>query len=422
MHQCIPLRCAGKEERAALSPQGVISFCLECIMQETTSKLRLIRRRSLIKPAIAAVAYFSSLPYVALAQAEKNLPIRLGQSAPISGPLAKSATAFRDTAKAVFKQVNDNGGISGRSIELITLDDGGRSETTATNIKLLASQHQVLGLFGFIGPGAHRVGALAAQQEGLPFIAPVSGAPALRSGAMPWVYNLRAGHQDELQFIVKHAKQIGMNRIAMLYEYNSQGWELRDTFSSLTKAMTLNESALVSVDQEGSDFSINDAVIAVLNEKPQCIVLGADFAASGKFVDAARKAGFNGFFYALSTVGGQALMDQLGNARAAGISVTQVVPFPWGTNSEVGRAFAQFTARHKLLPSFEGMEAWLATSLLVDAMRKARSLTSAKQLIAELDKLPQRDFGSYVGTLSAKPAVLPYVDLTVYSRDGKFRA
>jgi branched-chain amino acid transport system substrate-binding protein len=403
-----------------LSTQGD-SIHEEHIMQDTMSSLGMARRRSFIKPAFAVAACMASFPEVVFGQAEKNSPIRLGQSAPINGPLAKSAIAFRDAAKSVFKQANESGGIAGRSIELITLDDGGRSETTATNIKLLASQHQVLGLFGFIGPGAHRIGALAAQQEGLPFIAPVSGAPALRSGAMPWVYNLRAGHQDELQFIVKHAKQIGMNRIAMLYEYNSQGWELRDAFSGLTKAMALSGSALVSVDQEGSDFSINDAVAVILSEKPQCIVLGADFAASGKFVDAVRKAGFNGFFYALSTVGGQALMDQLGNARAAGISVTQVVPFPWGTNSEVGRAFSQFIARHQLPPSFEGMEAWLAASLLVDAMRKTRSLTSAKQLMAELDKLPQRDFGSYVGTLSAKPAVLPYVDLTVYSREGRFR-
>jgi branched-chain amino acid transport system substrate-binding protein len=390
-------------------------------MQDTMSSLRMTRRRSLIRPAVALASYMASFPRGVFGQAEKNLPIRLGQSAPINGPLAKSATAFRDAAKAVFRQVNESGGIAGRSMELITLDDGGRSETTATNIKLLASQHLVLGLFGFIGPGAHRVGALAAQQEGLPFIAPVSGAPELRSGAMPWVYNMRAGHQDELQFIVKHAKQIGMNRIAMLYEYNSQGWELRDAFSGLTKAMALSESALVSVDQEGSDFSIKDAVAVVLSEKPQCIILGADFSASGKFVDAARKAGFNGFFYALSTVGGQALMDQLGNARAAGISVTQVVPFPWGANSEVGRSFSQFSARHKLSPSFEGMEAWLAANLLVDAIRKTRALSTSKQLVAELDKLPQRDFGSYVGNLSAKPAVLPYVDLTVYSRDGRFR-
>jgi branched-chain amino acid transport system substrate-binding protein len=390
-------------------------------MKDSISPFCGYTRRTLIGSAVTAAAQVGLLPSLAFAQADKSSPIRFGQSAPISGPLGKSAVAFRDAARAVFQQVNDSGGIASRAIELVTLDDAGRSETTATNIKLLASQHQVIGLFGFIGPGAHRIGALAAQQEGLPYIAPVSGAIALRNGAMPWVYNLRAGHQDELQFIVKHAKQIGMSRVAMLYEYNSQGWELRDTFSSLVKTMALNDSALVSVDQEGSDFSINEAVTAALNEKPQCIILGADFAASGKFVEMARKAGFNGFFYALSTVGGQALMDQLGNTKSAGISVTQVVPLPWGMNSEVGRSFAQFSTRNKLNPSFEAMEAWLAASLLVDALRKSRAAVSAKQLMVELDKTHSRDFGSYVGTLSARPTATPYVDLTVYSRDGKFR-
>jgi branched-chain amino acid transport system substrate-binding protein len=381
----------------------------------------LTSRRRALKPILAMAAVWINSSRLALGQTEKATPILLGQSAPFSGPLAKSASSFRDTANAVFKDANERGGIAGRSVELVSLDDRGRSEVTATNIKLLASQYQVMGLFGFMGPGAHRIGAIGAKQEGLPYIAPISGASELRNGSMPWVYNLRAGHKDELQFISKHARQIGLKRLAMLYEYNSQGWELRDTFAELTKDLGFGVNAMASVDQEGSDASIKEAVNSLLNEKPQGVVLGADYAASGKFVLAAKQAGFNGMFYALSTVGGQALMDQIGVEHAAGISVTQVVPFPWAAKSEVGRNFQQFAARHKLPLSFEGMEAWIAASLLVDALRKTKSLTPAK-LMTELDKLSAYDFGAFVANLSSRPRVMSaFVDLTVYSRDGRFR-
>jgi branched-chain amino acid transport system substrate-binding protein len=377
-------------------------------------------RRHTIRAAIALMTQIAMPTGFVHAQSERTSPIRLGQSAPIEGPLAKSGILFRNATQAVLAEANAQGGIAGRAIELITLDDGGRSERTATNIKLLASQHQVIALFGFMGAGAHRIGALGAQQEGLPYIAPVSGAAELRQGNMPWVYHLRASHKDELQFIARHTQQVGIRKTALLYEYNSQGWELRDAFTALMQSLGQAEPGLISVDQEGSDFSVKDAVTLALADKPQCIILGADYAASGKFVDAARRAGFNGLFYALSTVGGQALIDQIGE-KATGISVTQVVPFPWSEKNGVGRSFNQFCARHKLSPSFEGMEAWLAANLLLEALRKLKTISPAR-LMAELDKLPPRDFGAFTAVLSSKTgAANPFVDLTVYSREGRFR-
>ena len=114
-------------------------------------------------------------------------------------------------------------------------------------------------------------------------------------------------------------------------------------------------------------------------------------------------------------------MEQLG-PLAAGISVTQVVPFPWTSSAPVGRAFQAFCARRKIEPSFPGMEAWLAATLMVDALRRARELTPAK--IAEaLDGLPPRDFGGFTAAFysNAKTRRTPaQVDLTVYSRAGKF--
>jgi ABC-type branched-subunit amino acid transport system substrate-binding protein len=157
----------------------------------------------------------------------------------------------------------------------------------------------------------------------------------------------------------------------------------------------------------------------MLAGEPQAIVLGADYVASARFVEAMREAGYGGLFYTLSTVGGHALMERLG-ARAVGLSVTQVVPFPWTLSSVVGRRFQVFCQRHHIVPSFTSMEAFLAASLLVDALRRARGLTPA--LLAEaLDRLPPRDFGGFVAAFYGKTRRAPaQVDLTVYSRTGKF--
>jgi branched-chain amino acid transport system substrate-binding protein len=374
-----------------------------------------MRRRSLLLSLPAA----SLLPSLVRARASASAPIRLGQSAPVSGPLARVGIACRDAALAVFAEVNAQGGVGGREIELVTLDDEDHAERTAVNVKLLASQHQVVALFGFVGAGAHRAGARGAAEEGLPYIAAFSGSQELRSGTLPWIYNLRAGHIDEIEYIARHTHQIGIRRVSLVSEYNSQGWELRDALIASFEARGDSVASISSIDHEGSRYSLPGAVSSVLAGQPQAILLGADYVASARFVDAVRQAGFTGLFYTLSTVGGNALMDMLG-VQAAGLSVTQVVPFPWTASSALGRHFQAFCVRHKIEASFASMEAYLGASLLVDALRRTREMTPAR-LAEALDSLPPRDFGGFVGAFYGKSRRTPaQVDITVYSKTGKF--
>lgn len=367
--------------------------------------------------ALLAITGALALSPIATSAAGRE-PIRLGQSAPISGPLSKTATAFRDAANAVFAEANAQGGIGGQRIELVTLDDEDRPERTAVNVKLLASEHRVVALFGFVGSGAHRAGARGAQEERLPYIAPVSGATGLRDNAFAWNYVLRAPHTDEISYIVRHTSTVGVRRVALVFEYNSQGWELRDAMLDALAARSLAPAAITSVDREGSPYSLPGAISSVLAGKPDAVVLGSDYVASAKLVEALRGAGYTGLFYTLSTVGGTALMEQLG-PLASGLSVTQVVPFPWTGALPVSRAFQAFCTKHKLEPSFASMEGWLAAQLLVDGLRRAKDISPAR--IAEaLDAMPPRDFGGFRAALQRGRSQGSYVDLTVYSRAGKF--
>jgi len=377
------------------------------------------RRALLLSLPAASLLPGLALPRAAHAVAGPSSPIRLGQSAPVTGPLAQVGTAVRDAALAVFAEANAQGGVGGREIQLITLDDEDRAERTAVNVKLLASQHQVVAMFGFVGAGAHRAGARGAVEEGLPYIAAFSGSQELRSGSLPWIYNLRAGHVDEIDYIARHTRQIGISRVALLSEYNSQGWELRDALMAAFEARGARVASISSIDHEGSRYSLPGAVSSVLSGQPQAILLGADYVASARFVEAARQSGYTGLFYTLSTVGGNALIDMLG-PQAAGLSVTQVAPFPWTSSSPIGRHFQAFCARHKIEASFASMEAYLGANMLVDALRRARDITPVR-LAEALDTLPPHDFGGFVGAFYGKSRRVPaQVDLTVYSKNGKF--
>src|SRR5688572_5827073 len=87
------------------------------------------------------------------AQAQEGVSktsIVLGQSVALTGPGSTLAVPFHQGAKLYFDRVNAAGGINGRKIDLVTLDDRGNAQTTAANTKKLLDQG-ILSLFGYYG-------------------------------------------------------------------------------------------------------------------------------------------------------------------------------------------------------------------------------------------------------------------------------
>ncbi|MDB5871099.1 MAG: amino acid/amide transporter substrate-binding protein family [Ramlibacter sp.] len=381
--------------------------------------MRINRRRLLTLACATAAGY--SLPALALAAKKPagDGVIRLGQSTSLTGANGAVGRQFRDAALGWFEQVNGSGGAGGYKLELTTLDDGGVVERATTNAKLLTSTHAAAGFFGFAGPGANREGMQVALAEGVPFIAPVSGMDVLRQRENSNVYLLRAGHKEEIRQIIRHTSSTGIARVALLFEYESAGWEIRDSFAQAAEDARLAGSVSSSVSRGSADVSVAVPVLVAAN--PQAIILAANPSASAAFVRAARKAGFGGSFYTVSTVGGQVLLDQLGSL-AVGISVAQVVPFPWGGGSVISREFLAFCTENKLTPDFASMEGYVAARWLTEALKRAkpREATPAA-LAAALEKMPPFNLGGFPLAFSADTrSASSFVELTVVSNALKF--
>ena len=69
--------------------------------------------------------------------------ITLGMSAPLSGPNGAYGLDMRQTITAYFEQVNKAGGVNGRKLELIALDDGYETERTVANTKTLIKDKNI---------------------------------------------------------------------------------------------------------------------------------------------------------------------------------------------------------------------------------------------------------------------------------------
>ncbi len=379
----------------------------------------MMNRRKAITLACAATGL--SRPTLGLATGKPSADgvVRLGQSTALTGANGAVGRQFRDAALGWFNLVNSQGGAGGYRIELITLDDGGVVERATTNVKLLTSTHGAAGFFGFAGPGANREGMQGAREEGVPFIAPVSGMDVLRQRDNTNVYLLRAGHRDEIRQIIRHTRSTGITRVALLFDYESAGWEIRDSFAQSADIAKLASSVSASVSRGSAD--VDPAVAALVAANPQAIILAANPSASAAFVRAARKAGFGGSFYTVSTVGGQVLLDQLGQL-AVGISVAQVVPFPWGGTTAISREFLGFCAASQLKPDFASMEGYIAARWLTEALKRAKPREpSAAALGTALEQMPALNLSGFpLAFSSVTRSASSCVELTVVSNQLKF--
>ncbi len=376
----------------------------------------MIKRRQLIQST--AGLGLASLGIPVRAQPAKIL---LGQSAALTGPAAALGQQFMAGAQLHFEKTNSRGGVNGRLIELQSLDDGYEPDRCAANTRKLIDAG-AFALFGYIGTPTGVVALPIATAARVPWIAPFTGAEALRVPFNRYAFHVRASYFDETAEIVKQLTSVGLQKIGVFYQNDAYGKAGLEGVNRAMKPLKLEPVALGTV--ERNTVAVEAAVKELLAKKPDAIIQIGAYKSCAAFIREARKAGFTGTFYNVSFVGTQALAKELG-ADARGVVVSQVMPYPYAPLSLiVGEYLAVGKAAlgDKFEPGYGSMEGYVAARTIVEGLRRGGSNASPENLITGLETM--RDFnlgGFYVDFSPTKHTGSKYVDLTILTADGRVR-
>ena len=375
----------------------------------------MLNRRSCLRSAGALA--LAGLGAPALAQSSNRLVI--GQSAALTGPASALGEQFRFGAQLVFERTNARGGVGGRQIELRSLDDGYEPERCAANTKKLIDGG-AFALFGFVGTPTSVAALPLVNAAKLPFIAPFTGAEALRTPFNRYAFHVRASYFDETAEIVKQTTALGVRRIGVFHQDDSYGQAGLEGVTRAMKPLGLEPAGLGKVARNTVD--IDAAVTAILAQNPAAIVLISAYKSCAAFIRAARKAGFTGTFYNVSFVGTQALARELG-ADARSVSVSQVMPYPFAaTGALAGEYLAAGRAVAGFEPGYGSIEGYVAAKTLVEGLRRAGSNPTPEGLITGLESLREFNLGGFFVDFSAqKHTGSKYVDMTILTEDGRVR-
>ncbi|WKB52903.1 ABC transporter substrate-binding protein [Eleftheria terrae] len=341
--------------------------------------------RLLLLRALLAAAFLWLHATLALAvDGVSDTTIRLGMSSPLSGPTGAYGRAMKEGIETYFAQVNAAGGVAGRKLELVALDDGYETEPAVANTRRLIEQEKVFALMGYYGTSPTAAVLPVLDASGVPLIGTISGADSLRRPVNRHVFHLRASYGDETAAIVKNLITVGIRRVAVLYQDDGFGQAGLKGVSEALVAHQLSPVATASVPRNSVDVA--QAVSTIAKSGAQAVVMVTLYRPTAAFIKQMRAAGATPFFVALSPVGTDQLIAELGADNARGIQVSQVIPSPWGDRVAVVREYkkALQTYAKQSAPSYYGLEGYLNARLVTAALQRAGRNLSRERLAAAL--------------------------------------
>src|SRR5580765_8511274 len=196
--------------------------------------------------------------------------ILIGQSAPLTGANAELGNDIRNGALAYFRRVNEAGGVHGRKIELVSLDDGNTVPKAEANTKKLVEEDGVFALFGYASATLSRPALPFVEKHKVPFLAPFTGADPMRVYNR-YVYNPRASYADELEKIVEHYSTFGTKRFAIVHYDDPVGKENLTAVERALKKRSL-VPAVVGAYKDRAKPDIEGVLKEVMKGQPEVVI------------------------------------------------------------------------------------------------------------------------------------------------------
>jgi len=349
--------------------------------------------------------------------------IVFGQAAPLAGPAAALGLGMQAGIQAAFEEANRTGGVKGRKLKLVSLDDGYEPDRAIAQTKKLIDEDKVFALIGPVGTPTSKATQPLATAAHVPFIGAFTGANFLRDPKLDNVVNVRASYEAETEAWIAHlTEDLKIKKIAIFYQDDAFG---RSGFDGVKKAMDKRGMQLAAEGTyERNTVAIKSALLTLKRAEPEAVVMVGAYKPCAEFIKLARKTEFNPVFVNISFVGASALARELG-PDGKGVIISQVVPFPWDASLKVVADYQAALAAldRKVEPEFVSLEGYLAGRLAIAALALAGDQPTREHLLEIIRSTGKFDIGGLVLTFSpTRNEGLDQVFLTVLQPDGSFRA
>jgi branched-chain amino acid transport system substrate-binding protein len=331
--------------------------------------------------------------------------IRFGISAPFTGPAKELGQNMKLGIEAAFSVANANGGVYGRQLRLVSVDDGYEPSRTAAAMKQLYEGDQVFGLIGNVGTPTAVVALPYALNHKMLFFGAFTGAGLLRSDPPDrYVFNYRASYAEETAAVVNYlvkVRHLSPDQIAVFAQQDAYG---DAGFAGVEKAVRAlrgsNDGTILRLNYQRNTLDVEDAVNQLQQKRRvpiKAVIMVPTYRAAARFIEKTRDLYPDMIYTSVSFVGSTALADELmllGKRYATGVIVTQVVPAVDGHSSLVldyKSALAKYAPG--VTPDYVSLEGFIDANVLIAALQRNGAQLDTERLVTTFESMRDLDVG-----------------------------
>jgi len=327
---------------------------------------------------------------------------------------------YTEGFEAHLRQVNADGGIHGRQIELLRLEDQYETAKAVANVRRFGEERSVFGLVCIGGTAITSAVAPLLEQYRLPTVGALTGADAARRHN-PYLYFTRAGYADEVGKMLEHLATIGLSRVAVVYQDSAFGKGNLEAAHRAAAERGVRVVAEIVHPIAGWDPKQMSRQLA--EAAPQAVLLFSPPATVVDVMNTYRAIVGAGLPqpWVLSVTPPAKLLEGLGD-RVRGVAMTQVVPHPALATSQLASAFREMWKQQGREPnlSHEALEGYLTARVVVEALRRAGREPTREAYLRALDSLGDFKVADFHVRFSKGRHLGPtFVEATMLGREGQ---
>ena len=335
----------------------------------------------------------------------------IGQSLDLSG-LSNLGKDFSNGVRTYFDAINARGGVRGRKVQFLQLDDSGRAADAQANVEKLLRESDIDVL---IAPTSEEtllavLNVLRQRAVTLPVIGAPTGTIVDASSANTRPFMIRASYRDEARALLDSLRTFNEGGIALV---RADGPDALASHNALREEVRVRQLPV----------TFDGATATWLKQKPSkerigAVIISGDAIGALPAIKYGRLIAPFALFLGFSTIDHRTLIE-LAGAQATGMLITQVMPPP-------GKTIHPFQREHRAMmklyrdepPSQHTLEGYVVAHMLVAALERVDGEPSPAKVNGALRAQPAADFGPMRVDLRTSGATNRYVDMTAISSKG----
>jgi len=359
--------------------------------------------------ALLAITSLAISPLNALAaDGVTDVEVTIGMANALSGPAAGLGTDLKAGAVAYINKVNAAGGVHGRKIKLLSVDDGYEPDRCAAATRKFIEEDKVFALFGYVGTPTSTAAVAIASRAGVPYLFPFTGAEFLRNPVNKWVFNVRASYFDETEAMVERlTKDLGVKKIAIFIQDDAFGEAGK---AGVARALSKRNMQLAGEARfKRNTLDVEEGLTKLKAVMPDAVIMVGPYKPVAAILKKAKASGFSPKFLTVSFVGTAGLIKESG-VDGEGTYVTQVMPVPTDPSVALVKQYQADLQGGEI--NYSSLEGYVDAVVLVEGLKKAGKTLTRASFVAALESLSTEVGGATVTYSASKHQGLSQVWLT----------